>query len=74
MSKAVFDVWSGFLYRRYDGDCYIERNCTGVCGFAVGARAGTAISAEIANMQVTSQVDAIKTLKFDPVGIILRQG
>ena len=27
-----------------------------------------AISAEIANMQVTSQVDAIKTLKVDPVG------
>lgn len=35
---------------------------------AIGARAGTAISAEIANMQVTSQVDAIKTLKVDPVG------
>ena len=35
---------------------------------AISARAGTAISAEIANMQVTSQVDAIKTLKVDPVG------
>jgi phospholipid/cholesterol/gamma-HCH transport system permease protein len=35
---------------------------------AIGARAGTAISAEIANMKVTSQVDAIKTLKVDPVG------
>lgn len=35
---------------------------------AIGARAGTAISAEIANMQVTSQVDAMKTLKVDPVG------
>ena len=34
----------------------------------IGARAGTSISAEIANMQVTSQVDAIKTLKVDPVG------
>lgn len=35
---------------------------------AIGARAGTAISAEIANMQVTSQVDALKTLKVDPIG------
>lgn len=35
---------------------------------AIGARAGTAIAAEIANMQVTSQVDAIKTLKVDPIG------
>lgn len=35
---------------------------------AIGARAGTAISAEIANMKVTSQVDAIKTLKVNPVG------
>src|SRR5574344_22528 len=35
---------------------------------SIGARAGTAISAEIANMQVTSQVEASKTLKVDPVG------
>ena len=35
---------------------------------SIGARAGTAISAEIANMQVTEQVDAIKTLKVNPVG------
>ncbi|MBP7211556.1 ABC transporter permease [bacterium] len=35
---------------------------------AISARAGTAISAEIANMKVTSQVDAIKTLKVEPVG------
>lgn len=35
---------------------------------SIGARAGTAISAEIANMKVTEQVDAIKTLKVDPIG------
>ena len=35
---------------------------------SIGARAGTAISAEIANMQVTEQADAIKTLKVDPIG------
>lgn len=40
----------------------------GFAALAISARAGTAISAEIANMQVTSQVDAIKTLKVDPVG------
>lgn len=40
----------------------------GFVALAIGARAGTAISAEIANMQVTSQVDAIKTLKVEPVG------
>lgn len=40
----------------------------GLAALAISARAGTAISAEIANMQVTSQVDAIKTLKVDPIG------
>ena len=40
----------------------------GFAALAISARAGTAISAEIANMQVTSQVDAIKTLKIDPIG------
>jgi len=46
----------------------IREIAPGFAALAVGARAGTAISAEIANMQVTSQVDAIKTLKVDPVG------
>lgn len=40
----------------------------GFAALAISARAGTAISAEIANMQVTSQVDAIKTLKVEPIG------
>lgn len=46
----------------------IREIAPGFAAMAIGARAGTAISAEIANMQVTSQVDAIKTLKVDPVG------
>ena len=46
----------------------IREIAPGFVALALGARAGTAISAEIANMQVTSQVDAIKTLKVDPVG------
>lgn len=46
----------------------IREIAPGFVALAIGARAGTAISAEIANMQVTSQVDAMKTLKVNPVG------
>ena len=46
----------------------IREIAPGFVALAIVARAGTAISGEIANMQVTSQVDAIKTLKVDPVG------
>ncbi len=46
----------------------IREIAPGFVALAIGARAGTAICAEIANMQVTSQVDAIKTLKINPVG------
>ena len=46
----------------------IREIAPGFVALAIGARAGTALSAEIANMKVTSQVDAIKTLKIDPVG------
>lgn len=46
----------------------IREIAPGFAALAIGARAGTSISAEIANMKVTSQVDAIKTLKVDPVG------
>ena len=42
----------------------IREIAPGFAALAIGARAGTAISAEIANMQVTSQVDAMKTLKY----------
>ena len=33
---------------------------------AVGARAGTAIAAEIANMQVTEQIDALRVMRVNP--------
>ncbi|MCD7780962.1 MAG: ABC transporter permease [Candidatus Gastranaerophilales bacterium] len=46
----------------------IREIAPGFAALAISARAGTAISAEIANMQVTSQIDAIKTLKVDPIG------
>lgn len=38
---------------------------------AIGARAGTAIAAEIGNMKVTEQIDAMKTLKVDPIEYLL---
>ena len=46
----------------------IREIAPGFAALAIGARAGTAICAEVANMQVTSQIDAIKVLKVDPVG------
>ena len=46
----------------------IRELAPGFAALAISARAGTAISAEIANMKVTEQVDAMKTLKVNPVG------
>ena len=46
----------------------IREIAPGFAALAIGARGGTAICAEIANMQLTSQVDAMKILKVDPVG------
>ena len=46
----------------------IREIAPGFAALAIGARAGTSISAEIANMKVTSQVDAIKTLNVNPIG------
>lgn len=38
---------------------------------AIGARAGTAITAEISNMSITEQIDALKALKIDPIEYLL---
>lgn len=38
---------------------------------AIGARAGTAMTAEIGNMSVTEQIDALKTLRIDPIEYLL---
>lgn len=46
----------------------IREIAPGFAALAIGARAGTAICAEMANMKVTSQIDAIKSLKVEPVG------
>lgn len=46
----------------------IREIAPGFAALAIGARAGTAITAEIANMQVTEQVDAMEVLGVNPVG------
>ncbi len=46
----------------------IREIAPGFAALAISARAGTAICAEIANMQVTEQVDAIKTMNVNPIG------
>ncbi len=38
---------------------------------AIGARVGTSMAAEIGNMKITEQVDAMKTLKVDPIAYLL---
>jgi len=38
---------------------------------SIGARAGTAISAEIANMNVTSQIDALKIMHINPIRYLM---
>jgi len=77
VSAAVIAIQVSKQFLMTGGEAYvggsiaivmIREIAPGFVALAIGARAGTAISAEIANMQVTSQVDAIKTLKIDPVG------
>ena len=63
LMSGAEDYIGGFL-----AVALVRELAPGFAALAIGARAGTAISAEIANMQVTSQVDAIKTLKINPVG------
>lgn len=46
----------------------IRELAPGFAALAISARAGTAICAEIANMKVTEQVDAIQTMNVNPIG------
>lgn len=46
----------------------IREIAPGFAALALCARAGTAITAQVANMQVTSQIDAIDVLKVDSIG------
>ncbi len=57
------DYIGGFL-----GIALIREIAPGFAALAMGARAGTAITAQIANMKVTSQVDAMEVLGVNSVG------
>lgn len=46
----------------------IREIAPGFAALALCARAGTAITAQVANMQVTDQIDAIDVLKVDSIG------
>lgn len=46
----------------------IREIAPGFAALALAARAGTAITAQAANMQVTSQIEAIDVLKVDSIG------
>lgn len=46
----------------------IREIAPGFAALAIAARAGTAITAQVANMQVTDQIDAIDVLKVDSIG------
>ncbi len=46
----------------------IREIAPGFAALALGARAGTAITAQVANMQVTNQIDAIEVSKVDSIG------
>ena len=39
--------------------------------FAIGAQAGTAITAELAHMQITEQISAMRILKVDPINYLV---
>lgn len=49
----------------------IRELAPGFATLAISARSGTGMAAEIANMQITEQVDAIKTLGIDPVRYLI---
>ncbi len=40
-------------------------------GFAIAARCGTALTAEISTMKVTEQIDVLRVLKIDPIYFLL---
>ena len=46
----------------------IREIAPGFAALALAARAGTAITAQVANMKVTNQIDAIDVLKVDSIG------
>ncbi|MEI7475159.1 MAG: ABC transporter permease [bacterium] len=80
VSGAVFSLQVSKQFVQSGADAYIGglisvaivREMAPVfASLAIAARAGTAIAAEVGNMKVTEQVDALKTLKVDPIEYLL---
>lgn len=63
LMSGAEDYIGGFL-----AVALVRELAPGFAALAIGARAGTAITAQIANMKVTSQVDAMKVLGVNPIG------
>lgn len=77
ISAAVIALQVSEQFLISGGDSYIggflavaliREIAPGFAALALCARAGTAITARVANMQVTDQVDAIDVLKVDSIG------
>ena len=68
IAAAVISLQVSKQFLMSGGESYVGGFIAVALVREIGARAGTAICAEVANMKVTEQVDAIKTLGVDPVG------
>ncbi len=77
ISAAVIALQVSEQFLMSGGDSYIGGFLTvalireiapGFAALALAARSGTAITAQVANMQVTNQIDAIDVLKVDSIG------
>ncbi len=77
ISACVIALQVAHQFLMSGGDSYIggflavaliREIAPGFAALALAARAGTAISAQIANMKVTNQVDAIEVLGVDSIG------
>ena len=77
ISACVIALQVAHQFLMSGGDSYIggflavaliREIAPGFAALALAARAGTAITAQVANMQVTNQIDAIEVLKVDSIG------
>jgi len=77
IAASVIALQVGHQFLMSGGESYIggflavaliREIAPGFAALALAARAGTAITAQAANMQVTSQIEAIDVLKVDSIG------
>ncbi len=77
IAAAVIALQVAHQFLMSGGDSYIggflaialiREIAPGFAALALAARSGTAICAQVANMQVTNQIDAMEVLKVDSIG------